>query len=255
MKKLSILFLLLTAFIFVGCSDDDDDKGNGIEKETVITSFEGKLTGANSEFIAKENFPENESFSTTFQDNNKTITFPHSYANWGYGYTFSQFTYTNRTDNSAANSTAAITKKGKVGTTYLSVYAPVDEYTPPAEFTINNPQLYKIKGAWVTNSTYAYNGMTVGDGYAEPFKKGSWYKLKATGYTANGTEINSIEIELANYKSDDDKPVNEWIWFDMTELDNAVKIKFTLTSTDNDPQWGMRTAAYFCMDGITLEEK
>jgi len=251
MKKLSLLYLLLTVFIFAACSDDD--------KATLVTSFEGKLTEANSEFIAKENVAVNESGSTTFQDNSNAITFEHSYSNWGSGYSFSQFTYTNKTDNSAANSITAITKKGKVGTTYLSVYAAVDAYTPPAQFTIKNPEVYKIKGAWVTNSTYAYNGIATDKiSGPTPFKKGDWFKLTATGYSSNNAETGTAEIYLANYSTDNDKPVSEWIWFDMTELGNAVKIKFSLSSTDNS-EWNgeefMNTPSYFCMDGVTLEEK
>lgn len=230
----------------MGCSDDD--------KATLVTSFEGKLTKANSEFIAKEDLALNESGSTTFQDNNSAITFPHGYANWGtgYEYSFSQFTYTNKTDNSASNSIAAITKKGKAGSTYLTVNT--DMYALPAQFTINAPQVYRIKGAWVTNSTWAYNSMTVGDNFAKPFKKGSWFKLTATGYTANDVETGSTEIYLANYQSDEDKPITDWIWFDMSELNDAIKVTFSLSSTDNN-DYGMLTAAYFCMDGITLEEK
>lgn len=243
MKKLSLLYLLLTVFIFAACSDDD--------KATLVTSFEGKLTEANSEFIAKKDLALYESGTTTFQDNNNAITFPHSYGNFGegYEYSFSDFTYTNKTDNSAANSITAITKKGKLGTTYLCVYA-----LEPTKFTINNPGIYKIKGAWVTNSTYAYNAMTVGDGYAEAFKKDSWFKLTATAYGPSSIKIQTAEIYLANYKSDNDKPVNEWIWFDMSELEDAIAIEFSLSSTDNG-QWGMNTPAYFCIDGITLEEK
>lgn len=250
MKKLSLLFLTFVAIAFAGCSSDDDDK------VTLISNFEGKLSATNSEFKAVESVAElNKTYSTTFQDNDKAITFDHSYSDWGYGYSFSQFTYTNKSDNAAANSITAVTKKGKVGTTYLSAYAPVDDYTPAATFSIAQPEFYKMKGVWVTNSTYAYNGMTVGDGYAQPFKKGSWYKLTATGMTSGGSTVGTAEIYLANYSSDNDKPVGDWIWFDLSTLSDATKFKFTLTSTDNDPVWGMRTAAYFCMDAITLEEK
>jgi len=244
MKNLSIFFVLLTAFIFAACSDDD--------KATLVTSFEGKLTEENSEFISESKTVDGSYYIDSFKDSSNQLSFTHYYNDWGYGYTFAGFTYTNYTDNSSSKSIAAITKKGKIGDVYLS--ACTNDYTP-AEFTINNPEVYKIKGAWVTNCTWAYNSMTVGDGYADPFVKGSYFILKATGYGPNNTQTGTTEIYLANYSSDNDKPVSDWIWFDMTELSNAVKVKFSLSSTNNDPEWGMKTASYFCMDGITLEEK
>lgn len=239
MKKLSILFLL-AAFVFTGCSDDD--------KATVVLSFEGKLTEANSEFIS-----ESANNKDTFQDNGKLLTFNHEYNYYGDSYYFSAFTYMNRTENSVDMSTTAITKKGKVGTTYLCAFA--SDWTPAA-FTINTPQVYSIKGAWVTNSTYTYHAMATDKiSGTTPFKKGDWLKLTATGYGNNNAQVGVAEIYLANYSSDSSKPVGEWIWFDMTELGDAVKVVFSLSSTDNDPEWGMRTPSYFCMDGVTLEEK
>ena len=62
------------------------------------------------------------------------------------------------------------------------------------------------------------------------------------------------EILLANYKTDNDLPVKEWIWFDLTPLQNAVKVKFIPDSSDKN-EYGIKTAAYFCLDGITLIEK
>lgn len=46
----------------------------------------------------------------------------------------------------------------------------------------------------------------------------------------------------------------EWIWFDLTPIQNAVKVKFIPDSSDKN-EYGIKTAAYFCLDGITLIEK
>ena len=62
------------------------------------------------------------------------------------------------------------------------------------------------------------------------------------------------QILLANYKTDNDLPVKEWIWFDLTPIQNAVKVKFIPDSSDKN-EYGIKTAAYFCLDGITLIEK
>ena len=97
-------------------------------------------------------------------------------------------------------------------------------------------------------------GMIQGDGYARAFKAGDWYKVTATGYDEAGNETGKAEILLANYKTDNDLPVKEWIWFDLTPIQNAVKVKFIPDSSDKN-EYGIKTAAYFCLDGITLIEK
>ena len=248
MKKLSLFFITcLSAFIFCSCDKDDENTTTVVP---VSISLENKLTEDNTEFISeKEIIPETSVFDT-FQDSNGLLTFDHYFADWGSGYSFSAFTYMNKTDNSASISPVPYCKKAKTGKVYLAVNP--SDYSP-AIMTINNPSIYTINGAWVTNSTYAYNSMTIGDSYATAFKKDSYFKLTATGFDANNNVTGTAEIYLANYKSDNDKPVTEWIWFDMSPLMAAVKIQFSLTSSDTG-EFGMNTAAYFCMDDIVLNK-
>lgn len=242
MKKLSLLLLLFT-LVFTGCSDDDKDQ--------IISNFEGKLTEANAEFISDSQTKDGWYYTDTFQDNSQLLTFTHLYSYWDEEYKFASFTYTNKTDNSADNSITAITKKGKAGKTYLCAYT---SELAPSTFVIAN-SAYQLKGAWVTNSTYAYNAMTAGYSPARAFKEGDSFTLTAIGYNKHSVETGRAKIDLANYKSDTDTPVNEWIWFDMTPLNDPTRVEFLLSSTDNHEVYGMNTPAYFCMDAITLEER
>lgn len=245
MKKISLLFLLAVTFAFAGCNNDDD-------KNDYVVSFENGLTEAESEFTTTDGTLEsNGYYKAQFTDRYATLSLSHYYNDWGSGRSFAGFTYTNKTDNKTTTSIAPICGKGKTDKVYISAYSNED-YTP-AILTINNPEQYSIKGTWITNSTYAYVGMTQGDGYATAFKKGSWYKVTATGYDSQEKEIGKVDIALANYTNDNDKPVNDWIWFDLSALHNAVKIKFIPSSSDVNEN-GMKTAAYFCLDGITLTE-
>lgn len=248
MKKLSLL-LLLSVFAFCGCSDDDDVKNE------VVISFENLLTEKNSQFIA-DGTPNNLAFQKAeFNDPQNLVTLDHYYADWGYGggYSFAGFTYMNITDNQTANSPAPISGKGKTGNVYIAVDSSDGTYGTPAILTIKDSK-YRMKGTWITNSTYAYNGMVNGDQMAHAFKAGDWYKVIATGYDETGNETGKIEILLADYKTDNDKPVKDWIWFDLSALQNAVKIKFMPDSSDKEGEY-IYTAAYFCLDGITLIEK
>lgn len=241
MKKLS-LFLFVSLFALCGCSDDDNNKME------VVISFENQLTEPETEFISQSTETSGYYFKDTFHDPQNYVTFDHYYNDWGQGYSFGGFTYTNKTSHiQNAQPNCGSAKTGKV---YLGVYA--DSFTP-ATLSITNPQ-YAIKGLWITNSKNAYIGMTEGDGYATAFKKGSWYKVIATGYNDKEEQIAEATINLADYKNDADKPVNTWIWFDLTGLQSASKITFNVDSSDSN-EYGPKTAKYICIDDITLIEK
>lgn len=247
MKKLS-LFLLVSVFAFCGCSDDDGNPKDGDKKEVII-SFENRLTEAESEFISTSTEKLEYYFKDTFNDPQNYVTFDHYYNDWGQGYSFAGFTYTNKTSHiSDCQPNCGSVKTGNV---YMGVYS--DNFTP-ATLSIIKSQ-YTIKGVWITNSKNAYIGMTEGDGWATAFKKGSWYEVTATGYNDKGNKVAEATIKLADYKSDTDKPVNTWIWFDLTDLQAASKITFTANSSDSDDENGMRTGKYFCIDDLTLIEK
>ncbi|WP_334312610.1 DUF4465 domain-containing protein [Bacteroides thetaiotaomicron] len=176
------------------------------------------------------------------------VTFDHYYSDWGQGYSFAGFTYTNKTSHfQNCQPNCGNIKTGEV---YLGVYS--DENTT-ASMTIIDSQ-YSIKGLWITTSKNAYIGMTEGDSYARPFKKGDWYEVTATGYDNKGKKIAETKIKLADYKTDTDKPVNTWIWFDLTPLKDASKITLIPSSSDSG-EFGMNTGKYFCIDDLTLIEK
>lgn len=251
MKKLSYLLwlLFLATPLFVACSDDDDPTP---DPEPVVVSFEGKLTGANTEFTSTSTTEAGYYFYDTFQDNANLLTFDHYYSEFNGTVYPAGFTYTNNTDKNSDISTASVTGAGKFGTTYL--YAFQSSHTPVV-FTINDPGKYSLSGAWVTNSVWAYNAMTTDKiSGTTPFSTGSWFKLKAIGYDARDAQTGTAELYLANYASNSDKPLSQWTWFDMSGLSDAVKVEFELSSTDNG-DYGMNTPAYFCLDGITLVER
>ena len=254
MKKLS-LFLLVSVFAFCGCSDEndevkggDDNKGGENEKKEVVVSFENQLTESESEFTSTSTEVSGYYFKDTITDPESYVTFDHYYSDWGQGYSFAGFTYTNKTSHfQNCQPNCGNIKTGEV---YLGVYS--DENTT-ASMTIIDSQ-YSIKGLWITTSKNAYIGMTEGDSYARPFKKGDWYEVTATGYDNKGKKIAETKIKLADYKTDTDKPVNTWIWFDLTPLKDASKITLIPSSSDSG-EFGMNTGKYFCIDDLTLIEK
>ena len=112
-----------------------------------------------------------------------------------------------------------------------------------------------VPGFYITNSSYAYNSMC-GDGTAKKFEKGDWFKLTITGYDADDEVTGTKEFYLADLR-DSSKAyiINDWRYVDLSGLGKVAKIGFELSSTDNDPTWGMNTPAYFCFDNFGAEGK
>ncbi|MDR0938532.1 MAG: DUF4465 domain-containing protein [Mediterranea sp.] len=249
--------LLALTLTLGGCGKDnpgdEDIIGGDTDPVYVTLGFDARLTAPETEFIA-EGTPGSTAFEqTSFKDPLGIVSFSHYYADWGSGYSFAGFTYMNKTDNQTWNSPAPISGKAYSGTSYLALDSTTGEYGTPATLTILEP-IYTISEAWITNSTYAYTSMLKGDGNSRPFAKGDWYKVTATGYDADGTKVGETSIFLADYKTDTDRPVSDWVKFDLTPLRNATTITFVPSSSDNG-EWGMNTPAYFCLDDITLYER
>lgn len=244
MKKFSVLLAALLSVALWSCSDDDDAKAE------LTVSFENSLTGAEATFQGTDGEPFGEwgYYVTSFKDPQQLAQFSHYYASWGFG---GGFTYTNTTDVSTPGYTnlSAITGKGQNGKVYLTA-ATANE----VRITNLQPATYQFKGAYITNTTYAYLAMRDGnDGGSNLVKKfgvDDWFKLTATGYTASGSKVGAVDFYLAQGTD----IVNTWKWFDWSPIATADYLLFTLSSTDNG-EWGMNTPAYFCMDGVTLVEK
>jgi len=255
MKKLSFLFLMMSVFAFWSCDDDDDvlDELDDIE----VVSFENQLTQPESEYKTTEGVKENPNdfyFKWSFKDSKNLLEFSHYYGDWGFG---GGFTYTNKTDTKTPGfvNISAITGKGKFGKVYLT--SKTDNFTM-AKITNLQPDEYEFRGAWVTNTTYAY--LVIRDGndgnnppLARKFKDGDYFKLTAIGYNAHKKELGRADFYLADFRNGKSKIVDHWEWFDWSSLEDAAYIEFELTSTDIG-EYGINTPAYFCIDGITLEE-
>lgn len=183
------------------------------------------------------------------------------------------FAYSNMTDSVTSGYTnmySAKTAKGYNGSDNYVVYW--DGYGSKAKIMLpgsgENPYVKTFTGFYITNTTYAYNAMR--DGYFSARKFGDttgtnsglaqgnypdWFKLTIYGYK-NGSLVNdSVEFYLADYRFNDDDSdyiIRDWTWVDLNALGGVIdSLEFYLSSSDNSPQYGMNTPAYFCMDNLT----
>lgn len=182
------------------------------------------------------------------------------------------FSYSNMTDSVTSgwgNQYSAKPAKGYNNSSNYVVYW--NGYTHKPKLVLPGdgepPFVKRFTGFYITNSTYAYNSMRDGDFVARKFGDTTgtnsglpqgdypdWFKLTVYGYFQGQLKADSVSFYLADFRfpnSADDYIVKDWRWVDLSPLGNVDSLEFSLSSSDNDPQWGMNTPAYFCMDNLT----
>ena len=110
---------------------------------------------------------------------------------------------------------------------------------------------FKPVGVYVCNHPWPYYGCVHGDGSARAFVEGDYFKLTAHGVDADGNET-TTSINLVEFTNGELIALNDWTFFDLSSLGEVESVYFTLNSTDNG-DYGMNTAAYFCMDKFQME--
>lgn len=120
----------------------------------------------------------------------------------------------------------------------------------------------RVRGAWITNTTYAALSMLNGDSFAKKFggmngHDADWFLLSISGTDSTGA-THTIPFYLADYRSADnalDYIVDEWTWVDLSSLGDATELTFDLSSSDNVDIGGysyMNTPAFFAIDDIDV---
>jgi hypothetical protein len=113
---------------------------------------------------------------------------------------------------------------------------------------------YMPLGVYIANSPYAYhenNGNATGYGRALN-QEGDFFKLTFHGLDADNNETGTTaEHFLAKFEDGVLKQSNKWEWVDLSALGKISSFYCTLSSSDNG-QYGMNTAAYFCMDKLQV---
>ncbi|MEO8761869.1 MAG: DUF4465 domain-containing protein [Bacteroidia bacterium] len=114
-----------------------------------------------------------------------------------------------------------------------------------------------VTGMYICNSTYAYTSMKNGDFISPKFSAANkdWFKLTVKKYFHGNLSADSSEIYLADFRYADTTQnyiLKNWQWVGLSSLGNVDSLTFALSSTQNDPIYGMNTPAFFCIDNLTL---
>ncbi len=185
-------------------------------------------------------------------------------ADWG---SWDGWAYSNRTNDTAIvkgfdGQYTAVTGVGQGGSSNYGVgYCSAWAVEAPTISVSSDPSGLEVTGAYFTNTNYGYYSMLEGDFAAKKFggadgTDADWFLLSITGLDAAGQSTGTVAFYLADFRGDvagDDYIVSDWTWVDLSGLGRVNSLQFGLTSTDNDPMWGMNTPAYFVMDSLLVD--
>lgn len=167
---------------------------------------------------------------------------------WAGGWAFSNLKYTTEEPSDFSKHLYA-SKPGKGSEKSGSVYA---VGTDGSCIQNKNPLNQSVAGCYISNSTYAYNSMKLGDNFAKKFDSNDSFALIVDFYLS-GKEVGSQKVWLADYRSasaDDHFILDTWQWVTF-QYANADSIVFHFESSDMG-DWGINTPKYFCLDEVQL---
>ncbi|KUJ62397.1 hypothetical protein AR687_08030 [Flavobacteriaceae bacterium CRH] len=121
---------------------------------------------------------------------------------------------------------------------------------------IGNTGIYEVKGLKINMHPWPYYGCLYGDGFARAFASGDSFKLLIYGVAEDGTISEPIEHKLADYTGSSLVMPTGWInvsTANLASLGDVQYLVFQMTSTDSDPIYGINTAAYFCLDKLSVK--
>ena len=193
--------------------------------------------------------------------NDASLHFPCIYDTAFGGLWSAGFVYSNMTDSVTSGYTNMYAAKTGIGYNNSNKYAVYwAGYGAPTCIKAQGPTFFAPAGFYITNSTYAYNSMKNGDAF--PAKKfggatgndPEWFKVVIRGYSGGLLKPDSVEYYLADFRfanNAQDYIIKDWSFVNLQLLHGVDSLQFTLSSSDNDPLYGMNTPAYFCMDNFT----
>jgi uncharacterized protein YjdB len=115
-------------------------------------------------------------------------------------------------------------------------------------------RVYRAVGVYVNNHPWPYYGNLNGDSFAKPFEReGDHFKLTVHGLDSSLHDSGrSVTHYFAHFRDGALRQNPDWEWVDLSALGDIGGIYFSMESSDTDPQVGINTAAYFCMDRLTV---
>ena len=178
---------------------------------------------------------------------------------WGY---WNGWAYSNVSDNTTPgwlNQYSAITGEGIPGDESLIPIYAITYVDQESVIHFVDSSAHEVKGAFITNSTFAALSMKYGDAIAKKFggpdgNDPDWFKLNIWG-VKDGEPTETVAFYLADYRFENNTEnyiIQTWQWVELSALGKVDSLMFSLSSSDVG-DWGINTPAYFALDHLYVK--
>lgn len=215
-----------------------------INAQQITADFEGLGLAPNSAYSNTN--------SVSWQTSN--AVFPYLWETQFGGFWSGGFSYTNKYDSATAGSGNLYGVKPLYGVNTSSTYVVAQDKGTIKLKSPNN----LLDGFYVTNTTYAFKSMKLGDQFAKKFGGVSgndpdYFALTVKGYLNGALKTDTVAFYLADFRfanNTQDYIVNTWQYVSTSALGQVDSVKFFLSSSDVSGGF-MNTPAFFGMDNFT----
>ena len=164
------------------------------------------------------------------------------------------FSYTNKYDSSTAGASNLYGVKAFKGYNNSNTYAVGQDKAVIAMASAQNT----VDGFYITNTTYAYKSMKLGDAFAKKFggisgNDPDFFKVTIKAYDNGVLKQDSVQFYLADFRSANnslDYIVDNWQWVSTASLGEADSIRFFMYSSDMSGAF-LNTPSFFALDNFT----
>lgn len=261
MKKL-ISFAFLAAFLW-SCSSD------GPNYETLTMTFEHVPEAARAVNAHADNAYDGYAGTQyiTYSDASTGLTwginigtYDGKYNLWNGGVIVSNFTdrQTETYHNQCSvnwGTDGANSNGGRSNSKYFAVVTGYDDSR--TSISVTDPaRPVEFKSMYICNTTYVTK-VVESEGYGNiPAASKGWLKAVITGYNG-AAATGTVEHYLVDYRTAGAPGIVEgWKKVDLTPLGEKVtKLVLEVQGSNNDPDYGLRTPAYFCIDDLTFRRE
>lgn len=136
------------------------------------------------------------------------------------------------------------------GDNFLVVYGYKDTYNDSrAKFEFADGTARKVRGLWVTPTSYFLHSTTLGDGYNSAATESTYVYVTFEGFDAEGNSTGTVKRRLQNGTT----PLAKWAYVDLTPLGKVVSLKVSFdASEDQYGSYGLNTPGYVAIDDIEV---
>lgn len=137
------------------------------------------------------------------------------------------------------------------GTNFLVVTGYSDETAGDTravlDFADGTPR--KVRGLWVTPTSYFLHSTTVGDGFNAAATAATYVDVTFEGFDASGNSTGVATQRL----QDGTTPLSTWTYVDLSALGKVASLKVNfVASADQYGSYGLNTPAYVAIDDIEV---